>query len=90
MDYSHFDPSNPLTATTWASFMDSDGKKHTISTDFNFNHTTADLCTLSELLKFSGRKSDFSAVNKFMSNFQIFPKGYLQRTLAGKRWHARA
>ncbi len=90
MDYSHFDPSNPLTATTWASFMDSDGKKHTISTDFNFNHTTADLRTLSELLKFSGRKSDFSAVNKFMSNFQIFPKGYLQRTLAGKRWHARA
>lgn len=90
MDYSHFDPSNPLTATTWASFMDSDGKKHTISTDFNFNHTTADLRTLSELLKFSGRKSDFSAVNKFMSNFQIFPKGYLQRTLADKRWHARA
>lgn len=90
MDYSHFDPSNPLTATTWASFVDSDGKKHTISTDFNFNHTAADLRTLSELLKFSGRKNEFSAVNKFMSNFQIFPKGYLQRTLADKRWHAHA
>ena len=90
MDYSHFDPSNPLTATTWASFMDSDGKKHTISTDFNFNHTTADLRTLSELLKFTGKNDAFSSANKFMSNFKVFPKGYLQRTLADKRWDAQA
>lgn len=90
MDYSHFDPSNPLTATTWASFVDSNGKKHMISSDFNFNHTAADLRTLSELLKFTGKNDAFSSANKFMSNFKVFPKGYLQRTLADKRWDAQA
>lgn len=90
MDYSRFDPENPLCATAWVSYTDPSGEKHQISTDFTFDHSAADLQVLSSLLQFSGKKGWTAAVNKFMGNFQVFPKGYLQRSLAEKRLNARA
>lgn len=86
MDYSRFDPRNPLTATVWAMLGD-----QRISADFLFTHTPADQKNLADLLRFtpSGRK-ELAAVNKLLKNFKVAPKGYHQGMLADRRMDLRA
>ncbi len=75
-----FDPKDPMTARTWASYTDSDGKKHSISTDFRFNYTPDDLKNVADLLKFiDGNSDEDKAVNKFLANLQAYDGGYFYR-----------
>ncbi len=85
MDYSKFDPENPLTATVWAML----GEKR-ISADILFQHTATDQKNLADLLRFTpSSKKELAEVNKFLKNFQVAPKGYLQRMQADRRMNLR-
>lgn len=75
-----FDPKDFRTATTWASYRDSQGTEHFISTDFFYNGTKSDLRNLSALLNFTGGdKTQDSAVNSFLKNLQVYSQGYFSR-----------
>lgn len=90
-DYSKFDPTNHLTATTWAAYTDSSGKLNYISTDFNLGSIGKDLYHLSELLNFPGGKNqEIAEVNRFIKNFRVFPQGYCSWTIPPRSsWSAR-
>ena len=92
IDYSKFDPTNHLTATTWAAYTDSRGKLNYISTDFNFGPIGKHLYNPSELLTFSGGKNkEFAEVNNFLKNFRVFQQGYCSwDTTPRTGWSARA
>ena len=75
-----FDPTDFRTATTWASYLDSKGNKHIVSTDFFYDCTKDDLRNVASLLKFtSGDSSQDAAVNRFLKNLQAYPAGYFSR-----------
>lgn len=75
-----FDPTDFRTATTWASYLDSKGNKHIVSTDFFFDCTKDDLHNVASLLKFtSGDAAQDTAVNRFLKNLQAYPAGYFSR-----------
>ena len=72
-----FDPTDPLKAQTWVSYTDEDGVEHRLSTDIVFNNSKDDLQNMLDLLSFSDKDADKdSLLNKFLSNLQIYPKGY--------------
>lgn len=72
-----FDPTDPLSATTWVSYRDANGKEQRISKDVSYTHTKADLFNLSSLLKFAGGDPKLdAAANRFLRNIQICCKGY--------------
>ena len=75
-----FDPTDFRTATTWASYLDSKGNKHIVSTDFFYDCTKDDLRNVGALLKFtSGDSAQDTAVNRFLKNLQAYPAGYFSR-----------
>lgn len=90
-DFSKFDPTNFLTATTWVSYQDSSGKTNFFSADFNFAPVGKALYNLSELLTFSGnRNAEAAEVNRFIKNFRVFPQGYCSWTIPPRtNWSAR-
>lgn len=82
-----FDPKDPRTANTWAAFTDTNGQRHSISTDFFFNHSKSDLYNVGGLLHFgaeTGADSLYSSVNRFLANLQAYPKGYFNSAAMSK------
>ncbi len=78
-----FDPEDAYSATTWASYTDSNGKKHFVSTDFAYlsidsayKYHGKGLQVVSSLLQFTGNKKEDDAYNKFMNSLQVCTKGY--------------
>lgn len=72
-----FDPTDPLSATTWVSYRDASGKEHCVSTDFRYTHTKTDLFNLASLVKFAGEDPKLdAAANRFLDAMQIYPKWY--------------
>lgn len=81
-----FDPTDPSKAQTWVSYTDEDGVEHRLSTDIVFDHSKADLRNMLNLLSFSEKDTDkASLLNKFLSNLQIYPKGYFGMFSASSR-----
>lgn len=81
-----FDPTDPLKAQTWVSYTDEDGVEHRLSTDIVFNNSKDDLQNMLDLLSFSDKDADKdSLLNKFLSNLQIYPKGYFGMFSASSR-----
>lgn len=74
-----FDPKDPSSATTWAAYRDSSGKRHFVSKDFAYDGTENDLKTVSSLLRFTGNKEEDEAFNRFMDNLQVCKSGYFYR-----------
>lgn len=75
-----FDPTDFRTATTWASYLDSKGNKHIVSTDFFYDYSKSDLRNVGTLLKFAGGDAaQDTAVNRFLKNLQAYPAGYFSR-----------
>ena len=75
-----FDPTDFRTATTWASYLDSKGNKHIVSTDFFYDLSKNDLRNVGTLLKFTnGNSAQDAAVNRFLKNLQAYPAGYFSR-----------
>lgn len=75
-----FDPTDFRTATTWASYLDSKGDKHVVSTDFFYNCTREDLRNVATLLNFTGGDpAQDGAVNRFLQNLQAYNQGYFSR-----------
>ncbi|MBD5152094.1 MAG: hypothetical protein HDT16_06305 [Oscillibacter sp.] len=78
-----FDPEDRYSATTWASYTDSNGKKHFVSTDFAyrsidsaFKYHSQGLYVVSSLLQFTGNKREDIPYNKFLDSLQVCSKGY--------------
>lgn len=75
-----FDPTDPSKAQTWVSYTDEDGVEHRLSTDIVFDDSKDDLRNMLNLLSFSDRSTDDAdLLNRFLSNLQIYPKGYFDR-----------
>ena len=75
-----FDEKDFLSATTWASYRDTDGKKHFVSKDFAYDSTENDLKIVSSLLKFNaGNRKEDAVINKFLESLQVCPKGHYSR-----------
>ena len=78
-DRSKFDPTDGYSATTWAAYRDSNGKRHFISKDFLYDHTENDLKVVSSLLKFTGNQEEDDPFNRFLNNLQVCQKGHFRR-----------
>lgn len=75
-----FDPTDPRTATTWATYRDSQGNRHFMSTDFFYDWDKDDLYNVSSLLDFTrGDAAQDGVVNRFLKNLQAYPVGYFSR-----------
>lgn len=74
-----FDPTDPLSATTWAAYRDSNGTRHFVSTDFAYEYSENDLKIVSSLLKFTGNKKEDAAFNRFMDCLQVCDRRYFDR-----------
>ena len=75
-----FDPTDYRTATTWASYRDTQGNKHVVSTDFFYNFSKDDLRNVADLLNFTqGDPAQDSAVNRFLKNLQVYSQGYFSQ-----------
>lgn len=73
-----FDEKDFLSATTWASYRDTDGKKHFVSKDFAYDSTENDLKIVSSLLKFTaGDKKEGCRYQQIPGEFA----GMSERTL---------
>ena len=80
-----FDPEDRYSATTWASYTDSNGKKHFVSTDFAylsidsaFKYHGKGLYVVSSLLQFTGNKKEDIPYNKFLDSLQVCRKRYYE------------
>ena len=72
-----FDPTDPAKATTWAFYRDAQGSKHLVSANFTYNFSKDDLHNVSKLLSFTqGDPAQDAKVNRFLSNLQVYSKGY--------------
>ena len=72
-----FDPTDPTKAATWAFYRDAQGNKHIVSANFTYNFSKDDLRNVSKLLSFTqGDDVQDAAVNRFLSNLQVYSKGY--------------
>ena len=72
-----FDPTDPSKAATWAFYRDAQGNKHIVSANFTYNFSKDDLRNVSKLLSFTqGDAGQDDAVNRFLSNLQVYSKGY--------------
>ena len=88
IDYTtdEFDPTDPSKAQMWVSYTDEDGVEHRLSTDIVFDDSKDNLRNMLDLLSFSDKDTDkASLLNKFLSNLQIYPKGYFDRFPAVSR-----
>ena len=75
-----FDPTDPRTATTWASYRDNQGNRHFVSTDFFYSATKDDLRNVANLLSFAqGDPAQDATVNRFLKNLQVYNQGYFSR-----------
>lgn len=75
-----FDATDPTKATTWASYQDAQGNKHIVSADFTYNFSKDDLRNVAALLTFTqGDPDQDAAVNRFLSNLQVYSEGYFIR-----------
>lgn len=74
-----FDPKDFLSATTWASYVDGDGKRHYVTTDFRYAYDKSDRKPVSDLLAFTGSRKTDAAINRFLSSLQVCSKGYYRR-----------
>ena len=74
-----FDPKAASSATTWAAYRDSNGKRHFISKDFAYDHSENDLKVVSSLLKFTGNKEEDDPFNRFLDSLQVCKKGHYRR-----------
>lgn len=82
IDYTtdEFDPTDPSKAQMWVSYTDEGGAEHRLSTDIVFDHSKDDLRNVLDLLSFSDKDTKkASLLNNFLSNLQIYPKGYFDR-----------
>ena len=72
-----FDPTDPTKATTWAFYRDAQGSRHIVSANFTYNFSKDDLRNVAKLLSFTqGDPAQDAAVNRFLSNLQVYSKGY--------------
>lgn len=75
-----FDPADFRTATTWAAYRDVQGNRHMVATDFFYNLSKDDLRNVASLLDFTnGDPAQDAAVNRFLSNLQVYSQGYFPR-----------
>ncbi|MDE7261320.1 MAG: hypothetical protein K2N78_04550 [Oscillospiraceae bacterium] len=74
-----FDPKDASSATTWAAYRDSNGKRHFISKDFAYDYSENDLKVVSSLLKFTENKEEDSPFNRFLDSLQVCKKGHYRR-----------
>lgn len=82
IDYTNpqFDPTDPTKAQTWVSYTDENGVEHRLSTQFRFHFNKEDLHTVSDLLLGSENNTDENGTwRSFLSNLQVYPKGYFER-----------
>ena len=81
-----FDPTDPSKAQTWVSYTDEDGVERRLSTDIVFDDSKDDLRNMLNLLSFSDKDADeANLLNQFLSNLQIYPKGYFDRFPISRR-----
>ena len=72
-----FDPTDPTKATTWAFYRDAQGSRHIVSANFTYNFSKDDLRNVAKLLSFTqGDPAQDAAVNRFLSNLQVYSNGY--------------
>lgn len=82
IDYrpTRFDPTDFRTAATWALYRDTQGNRYFVSTEFFYDSSRDDLRNVSKLLSFTrGDPAQDAAVNRFLSNLQVYSKGYWSR-----------
>ncbi|MBD5150236.1 MAG: hypothetical protein HDT18_07700 [Oscillibacter sp.] len=81
IDYTsaEFNPADPTTGTTWATYRDENGVRHQVSADFKFQFAASDLYNVASLLHFSGNDATTQGANRFLQNLQVYPTGYFSR-----------
>lgn len=81
IDYTRagFDPTDPTKGMMWAAYLDENGTRHQVSTDFEFQFDASDLHNVASLLHFPGGDTKAQAVNRFLQNLQVYPTGYFSR-----------